>query len=72
MAYTIIVEDGPDGGWGGLVPDLPGLLLLGDSREEIIAPAPDAIFNDLDAMRDSGHPVPEPGRYAVEVAVATG
>ena len=69
MTYTIVLEDGPDGGWGGLVPDLPGLLLLGDSREEIIAEAPGAILDYLDAMRDSGHPVPHPGRYVVQVEV---
>jgi predicted RNase H-like HicB family nuclease len=70
VTYTIILEDGSDGGWGGLVPDLPGLLLLGHSREEVIAQAPDAILDYLDAVRESGEPLPEPGRYAVQVEVS--
>lgn len=69
MTFTIVLECGDDGGWGGLVPDLPGLLLLGDSRDEIIAQAPDAILDYIDAVRDSGEPVPQPGRYTAQVEV---
>jgi antitoxin HicB len=69
MTYTIVLEPGDDGGWGALVPDLPGLLLLGDSREDLIAQAPDAILDYLDSLRDSGQPVPPPRMTAVQVDV---
>ncbi len=59
MRYTIVLERGDDGGWGAMAPDLPGLLLLGDSREEVIAQAPDAIADYLDSLRESGLPLPE-------------
>ncbi len=70
MTYTVLIERGDDGGWAGMAPDLPGLLLLGDSREEVVAQAPGAIADYLDSMRDSGHPAPEPRYEAVNVVPA--
>lgn len=70
MMYTVLLERGDDGGWAGMAPDLPGLLLLGDSREEVVAQAPGAIADYLDSMRDSGHPAPEPRYEAVNVVPA--
>lgn len=70
MTYTVLLERGDDGGWAGMAPDLPGLLLLGDSREEVVAQAPGAIADYLDAMRDSGYPIPEPRHDAVNVVPA--
>ena len=32
--YTVIYEQAPDGGWGAYAPDLPGLGVVGDTREE--------------------------------------
>ncbi|HEY0394222.1 MAG TPA: type II toxin-antitoxin system HicB family antitoxin [Candidatus Elarobacter sp.] len=51
MTYTIVLEPGDDGGWGALVPDLPGLVLLGESRADVIAQAPDSIADYLDSLR---------------------
>jgi predicted RNase H-like HicB family nuclease len=70
MTYTVLLERGDDGGWCGMAPDLPGLLLQGDSREEVIAQAPGVIADYLDAMRDSGYPIPEPRHDAVNVVPA--
>jgi predicted RNase H-like HicB family nuclease len=70
MTYTIVIERGDDGGWGGMAPDLPGLLLLADSRDGVIAQAPGAIADYIDSMRESGHPVPEPRCEAVSVEIA--
>jgi predicted RNase H-like HicB family nuclease len=67
VRYTIVLERGDDGGWGAMAPDLPGLLLLGDSRDEVIAQAPDAIADYLDAMREAGFPLPEARHHAVSV-----
>ncbi|HEX3468122.1 MAG TPA: type II toxin-antitoxin system HicB family antitoxin [Candidatus Elarobacter sp.] len=69
MKYTIILEQADDGGWGAIAPDLPGILLMGDTREQIIAEAPEIIADWCDAMREDGHPIPEPGYFAVEVDV---
>ena len=31
MTYILVLERGDEGGWGGMVPDLPGLLVLGET-----------------------------------------
>ena len=69
-AYPIILERSDDGGWSAIAPDLPGLLLAADTREELLARAPAAIADHIDALRDERLPVPNPGEIAfVEVAV---
>jgi len=69
MTYTIVLEQADDGGWCAMAPDLPGLLLMGDTREQIIEEAPEIIADYFDAMQEDGHPIPEPGRFAVDVTV---
>lgn len=68
MTYLIVPEQSHDGSWWALAPDLPGLLMYGDTREELIASAPDAIADYLDALRDYGDPVPEPGTHGSETS----
>ncbi len=65
MTYTIILERGDDGGWGAIAPDLPGLLLAADTREELLATAPAAIADHLDALRAEGFPVPAPATHEI-------
>jgi predicted RNase H-like HicB family nuclease len=69
MTYIMVLERGDEGGWGGMVPDLPGLLVAGETREDVIAQAPDVVADYLDAMRELGHPIPEPGTFAVPIVV---
>ena len=61
-AYPILLERADDGGWSAIAPDLPGLLLAADTREELLASAPGAIADHLDALRDQNLPVPKPGQ----------
>jgi predicted RNase H-like HicB family nuclease/predicted RNA binding protein YcfA (HicA-like mRNA interferase family) len=69
-AYPIILERAEDGGWSAIAPDLPGLVLAADTREELLAEAPSAIADYLDALRDEHLPVPKPGEVDfVQVAV---
>jgi predicted RNase H-like HicB family nuclease len=60
VTYTIEFEQAPHGDWNALVPDLPGLLLVGDTREAILADAPDVILDYLDALREDGITPPRP------------
>jgi predicted RNase H-like HicB family nuclease len=70
IAYPIILERAGDGGWSAVAPDLPGLLLAGDTREELLAAAPGAIADHLDALRDQNLPIPAPGQVElVEVVL---
>jgi len=68
VIYTLILERGEES-WGGMCPDLPGLLVLGDTREDVVAQAPDAIADYLDALRDLGKPMPHPGELVEQISV---
>ncbi len=70
LEYTIVLEQAEDGGWSALAPDLPGLLIAGDTREELLASARDAIETYLEAMRDLGHAIPRPGSHVAQVRVS--
>ena len=69
VTYTIIMEQAADGGWNALVPDIPGLLLAGETKSELLAGAPNAILDYLDAMRETGKPIPAAATEAAEVTV---
>lgn len=68
MTYTVIYEKGPTS-WGAYVPDLPGVILVGDSREEVEQLILEAIEFHLDGMREEGLPVPLPASFAGVVEV---
>jgi len=70
MKYTVIIEQGEDGGWGGYLPDLPGLVLAGNTREQLMATMQDGIETYLDALREAGMPIPKPAAEAMTVDVA--
>jgi predicted RNase H-like HicB family nuclease len=71
MNYTVVIEQGPTS-YGASVPDLPGCLAVGKTREEAIALIREAIELHVEGMREDGLPVPTPhfSAEAVEVAVA--
>jgi predicted RNase H-like HicB family nuclease len=59
VRYMVIIEQG-DGGFGAYVPDLPGCVAVGETREEAMRLIREAIEFHLEAMREEGLPVPEP------------
>lgn len=69
MKYTVIMEQGPDGGWGAHAPDLPGLVMAADTREELLKTIPDGIESHIEALREAGLPVPPPRIEATLVEV---
>lgn len=63
--YPLIVEplsEEDGGGFVAIVPDLPGCLSDGETPEEAVANARDAILTWIEAARDLGHDVPKPSR----------
>ena len=71
MRYAIVIERG-DTSYGAYVPDLPGCVAVGETREEAVKLIHEAIEAHLELLREDGEPVPEPrstGDYA-EVAAA--
>lgn len=59
MEYLVVVEKGRSG-YGAYVPDLPGCVAAGDTRREVLKLIRDAVGLHIQALRDSGQPVPEP------------
>jgi predicted RNase H-like HicB family nuclease len=70
MKYTIIAAQAEDLTWSALAPDLPGLLLVGDTYEELIMNASESITIHLQATKAAGFPIPMPSSHAAEVEVA--
>lgn len=68
LRYTVIYEQGPTS-WGAYVPDLPGVVSVGDSREEVARLIQEAIEFHLEGMREEGLPIPSPSSFAGEVEV---
>ncbi len=71
MRYVVIVEQG-ENGVGAYVPDLPGCVAVGETREETLRLIREAIQLHLEGMREAGLPVPEPSSSSeyVEVGAA--
>ncbi len=58
VRYVVIVEHG-EHGFGAYVPDLPGCVAVGETREEALRLIQEAIELHLASMREEGLPVPE-------------
>ncbi len=69
--YTVLLKPEPDGGYAVSAPALPGLHTLGDTEEEALANAREAIELYLEELTARGEPAPEevgpPHLVAVEV-----
>lgn len=59
MKYMVVVERG-DTSWGAYVPDLPGCIAVGDSRDEVVTLIREAIDFHIEGMLEEGLPVPVP------------
>jgi predicted RNase H-like HicB family nuclease len=68
LTYTVIYEKGP-ASWGAYVPDLPGVIAVGESRFEVERLIQDAIALHLDGMREEGLAIPPPSSFAGVVKV---
>jgi predicted RNase H-like HicB family nuclease len=59
MQYLVIVEKGPTS-YGAYVPDLPGCIAVGESRDEVLKHIREAIELHIEGLREDGLPIPEP------------
>lgn len=67
--YAVIYEQGP-ASWGAWVPDLPGCVAAGKSRDEVEQLIVEAIKAHIESLREHGEPVPEPASTAGAVQVS--
>jgi len=72
MKYAVIYQHGPSS-WGAYVPDLPGVITVGDSREEVERLIQEAVAFHLEGLREEGISIPPPSSFAgvVEINSAT-
>lgn len=68
MTYTVIFEKGATS-WGAYVPDLPGVITVGDTREEVEELIREAIEFHLEGMREEGLEIPSPASFAGVIEV---
>lgn len=68
MKYTVILEKG-DTSYGAFVPDLPGCITVGESKEETLDLIREAIEFHLEGLRENGEAISEPHCDVAQVEV---
>jgi predicted RNase H-like HicB family nuclease len=68
MQYLVIVEKGATS-FGAYVPDLPGCIATGESRDEVLQLIREAIEFHIEGLREDGHPIPQPSSFSAVVDV---
>ncbi len=58
VKYTVLIEKNEEGGYTVTVPSLPGCITQGDTWQEAMANAREAIAGYIEALKDIGKPVP--------------
>ncbi len=71
MRYMVVIERG-ETSWGAHVPDLPGCVAVGETREEVLGLIREAIEFHIDGLKQGGLPVPTPSSEGEIVEVGAG
>ena len=66
--YAVVIKKASDS-YCAYVPDLPGCVATGKTREETCKPISEAIVFHLEGLKEDGLPIPEPESSAVVVRV---
>ena len=69
MQYLVVIEKGPSS-YGAYVPDLPGCVAVGETREEVSRLIHEAIEFHVEGLLEDGQPVPPPASEDELVDVA--
>jgi predicted RNase H-like HicB family nuclease len=69
MKYAVVIERGPTS-YGASVPDLPGCIAVGDTRETVERLIREAITLHLAELREEGLKLPEADTGVTTVEVA--
>lgn len=70
MKYAVVIERGKTS-YGAYVPDLPGCVAVGETREEAMTLIREAIEFHSEGMKKEGEGMPEPHSEAEYVEVLT-
>jgi predicted RNase H-like HicB family nuclease len=69
VKYAVVIEKGPTS-YGAYVPDLPGCVASGDTREEVVKLIQEAIEFHIEGLKEDGEPVPPPSSSIEFIDVA--
>jgi len=69
MKYAILIEPQEEGGFTVTVPDLPGCVSQGGTREECRRNIAEAIEGWIETARSHGWPIPKPQSQFEEVEI---
>ena len=67
--YLVIIEESSNG-FSGFLPDLPGCIATGATRDEVERIMKEGVEFHLETLRESGEPVPPPRSTSAYVEVA--
>jgi predicted RNase H-like HicB family nuclease/uncharacterized protein YegP (UPF0339 family) len=59
MRYAVIIEEG-ENSFGAYVPDLPGCVAVGETREEVLKLIKETIEFHIEGLREDGQSIPQP------------
>ena len=68
MRYLVVVEEGATS-FGAYVPDLPGCVAAGETRDEVLTLIREAIEFHIEGLRQDGQPIPPPSSTSEVVEV---
>ena len=68
MKCLVIVEKG-ENSFGAYVPDIPGCVVVGETREEALQLIREAVKLHVTSIREQGDPLPEPASSTEYVQV---
>jgi predicted RNase H-like HicB family nuclease len=68
MQYLVVIEQGSNS-FGAYVPDLPGCVAAGETREEVATLIHEAIELHIEDLKAQGHQVPSPHSSSELVSV---
>jgi len=60
-SFNVVLEPDVDGGYVAIIPAFPGCYSQGDTVEEALANAREAIALTIEDMKASGEQIPDPG-----------
>lgn len=68
MNYVVVYEKSKTG-WAAYVPDLPGVITTGQTRDEVRSLILEAIEFHLDGLKEDRLPIPKPSAEAELISI---
>ena len=70
MSYVVVIEKSSDNSYSAYVPDLPGCVAAGDTREEAAELIREAISLHIESLKEHGEVVPPPAASTLTIDAA--